>query len=370
MTTLAKTINSKNWQLSAAWNGRYYSETADIPSLSAPTDLTATPSGTSINLSWTDNTGGAAQTVIQQSPNGTTGWSTIATKTAGVTTHSDTSLASGTYYYRAYATYGGLSSSNSGNASATVTSDGALLFSNGFETDLTGFSSPSGTPAYARVTNVPDTGTYCVRGNFIGGKTDSIAGITGNGNTINLVVSNLRTNTPNACVVKYRFRVDPANYAAGAGGLNYIKSGYFSDTSSTANTVNAFWPAISHQSGAYRYIGRNSTWLNGTLSGWPAANVYFTNSHGAAVNTFDGNYHTFEIRFNYGAGTFRMFVDDLPIYGASYFTDGLFNMGSTFRFDQARIFYASNIDVSGSTDGAGIAGGWQIDNVEVYDGPT
>lgn len=243
-----------------------------------------------------------------------------------------------------------------------------LLFSNGFETDLTGFSSPNATPAYARVTNVPDTGTYCVRGNFIGGKSDPIAGITGSGLTINAIVPNLRANTPNECVVRYRFRVDPANYAADVGGLNYIKSAYFSDVSSSSDTSDAFWPAISHQSGFFRYIGRNSGWLNGTLTGWPAGNVYFSGSHGAAVNTFDGAYHTFEIRFNYNTRTFRMYVDDLPIYGAVYFTDGNFNMGSAFHLDRVRIFYASSIDVRQSTDGPGIAGGWQIDNFEVYDG--
>lgn len=358
--------------LPVQWNGRRYSESADVPAITAPSSLSATPSTTNINLSWTDNTSGIASTIIEQSPNGSTGWAVIATKAAGITTHTDSSLASGTYYYRVAATYGGATSSYSSNASATVTGDGALLFSNGFETDLTGFSSPSGTAAYARVTNVPDTGSYCVRGNFIGGKVDSIAGITGNGNTINLVVPSLRANTPNSCVVKFRFRIDPANYAAdtAAGGIPYIKIGYFSDTSSTANTVNAFFMSVNIQTGAIRFIGRNSTWLNGTLSGWPTSNVYFTNSHGAAVNTFDGNYHTFEVRFNYGARTFRMFMDDLPIYGASYFTDGLFNMGTTYHFDQARILYASNIDVRNSTDGTGIAGGWQIDNVQVYDGPT
>lgn len=367
---MAKNGIIKRRRIAVAWDEYRYLNPARVPVPVAPTGVTATPSGTTITIEWTDNNNGSTSTVVEYSPNGTTGWSTIATKAAGVTSHADTSLISGTYYYRLTATGGGMTSDPSSVVSASITGDGALLFSNGFETDLTGFSSPSGTAAYARVTNSPDTGTYCVRGNFIGNKYDSIANITGSGNTINLVVSSLRSLTPTACVVKYRFRIDPANYAAGAGGITYIKAGYFSDTSSTANTVNAFFPSINHQNGTFRFIGRNSTWLNATLSGWPASNVYFANSYGAAVNTFDGQYHTFEIRFNYATRTFRMFVDDLPIYGASYFTDGLFNMGTTYHFDQARIFYASFVDVSSSTDGSGIAGGWQLDNVEVYDGPA
>lgn len=71
-----------------------------IEVLSTPT-LTATVGGaTQIDLSWTDVSNEDGY-VLQRSPNGSTGWSTIATKAANETTHSDTGLSAGTrYWYR------------------------------------------------------------------------------------------------------------------------------------------------------------------------------------------------------------------------------------------------------------------------------
>lgn len=77
--------------------------TAIIP---PPTSVLATVSGYDIILTWNDETSGTGQHVIQSSADGVTGWSTIATKSTGVETHTVTGLSDGTYYYRIYATVG------------------------------------------------------------------------------------------------------------------------------------------------------------------------------------------------------------------------------------------------------------------------
>lgn len=108
------------------WNGRRYSESGDVPAVTAPSGLSATTSTTTINLSWT-NGEATASTVVERSNNGAGGWITIATKAAGVTSHADTSLAVGTYYYRVSHLINSVASSVSSNANATVASGGGSV---------------------------------------------------------------------------------------------------------------------------------------------------------------------------------------------------------------------------------------------------
>lgn len=84
-----------------------------IEVLSTPT-LTATVGGaTQVDLSWT-NVSNEDGYVLQRSPNGSTGWSTIATKAANATTHSDTGLSAGTRYWYRVAAVGSGRYSDSG----------------------------------------------------------------------------------------------------------------------------------------------------------------------------------------------------------------------------------------------------------------
>ncbi len=89
--------------------------------LPAPTFLGATViSSTQINLSWTGSTG-ATGYQIQESTNGTTGWTQVGTTAAGVTTFQSTGLTAGTtYYYRVFATTGTVTSAASNVANATT----------------------------------------------------------------------------------------------------------------------------------------------------------------------------------------------------------------------------------------------------------
>lgn len=90
--------------------------TAIIP---PPTLFVATVNSYDIILTWNDETGGTGQHVIQSSADGVSGWSTIATKSTGVETHTVAGLVDGTYYYRIYATVGSDASSYA-YANATI----------------------------------------------------------------------------------------------------------------------------------------------------------------------------------------------------------------------------------------------------------
>lgn len=85
-----------------------------------PTGLGATVLGDQITLSWTDTNAGQAQTLIETSANGTSGWSTVTTKTVGVTSHVIAGLSAGTYYYRIRAIIGSSYSSYTSAVSGTV----------------------------------------------------------------------------------------------------------------------------------------------------------------------------------------------------------------------------------------------------------
>jgi fibronectin type 3 domain-containing protein len=89
-----------------------------------PPTVTAVPaSSTEIQLDWTDVSGETGYRV-ERSPDGSTGWITIATTGQDVTTYLDGGLYSGTtYYYRVFATNAGGDSSASGTASATTNVD-------------------------------------------------------------------------------------------------------------------------------------------------------------------------------------------------------------------------------------------------------
>jgi Domain of unknown function (DUF4082)/Fibronectin type III domain len=87
----------------------------------APTNLTATAASTTqINLTWTGSAGATGYQVLR-SLNGSSGWTSIGSTSAGTTSYQDTDLSAGmTYYYRVYATGDDLDSAYSNTANATT----------------------------------------------------------------------------------------------------------------------------------------------------------------------------------------------------------------------------------------------------------
>lgn len=156
MTTLAKTINSKNWQLSAAWNGRYYSESGDVPAFTAPSSLTATPSGTTNALAWTNGTA-SAQTRVYRSTTESGTYSLITTVDAGVSSYDNTSLFEGTYWYKLeHVSANGSTSAQSAAVSGVIASGGAT--SGG--TAAFAWSAPSGVADGNSITITSNTATF------------------------------------------------------------------------------------------------------------------------------------------------------------------------------------------------------------------
>jgi hypothetical protein len=95
-----------------AYNAAGYSGYSNTGStytdLIAPSGLSATVvSNSQINLAWTDNSGAESGYKVEQSANGTTGWSVINTTAAGATSYSVTGLSQNTIYYFRVRAYNG-----------------------------------------------------------------------------------------------------------------------------------------------------------------------------------------------------------------------------------------------------------------------
>jgi hypothetical protein len=97
------------------------SATTTVDPPAAPVLISATGSATSVELAWSDVDGELGYR-IERSPDGTSGWTQIGTTGQGVTSYTDTGLASATtYYYRVFAgTSDGGSSPPSTALSATT----------------------------------------------------------------------------------------------------------------------------------------------------------------------------------------------------------------------------------------------------------
>jgi hypothetical protein len=68
--------------------------------INAPTGLSVSASGTTVNLSWTDNSTVETGYQVERSSNGGTSYTLVATTAAGATTYADTNRPDGTYKYR------------------------------------------------------------------------------------------------------------------------------------------------------------------------------------------------------------------------------------------------------------------------------
>jgi len=99
------------------------SATTAIDPLSSTTVTSVAASSSEIDLSWTDVDGETGYR-IERSPDGTSGWTTIATTGQDVTTYADAGLSSGTtYFYRVFATNIGGDSPPSDVSSATTATE-------------------------------------------------------------------------------------------------------------------------------------------------------------------------------------------------------------------------------------------------------
>jgi hypothetical protein len=117
------------------------SATTTVDTPTAPVLLPATSSATSLDLQWSDVDGELGYR-IERSPDGTNGWAVIGTTGQGLTSYTDTGLASATtYYYRVVAVTLNSESPPSAVLTATTTDPGGPSTS---EANAAEFEAPNG----------------------------------------------------------------------------------------------------------------------------------------------------------------------------------------------------------------------------------
>lgn len=131
---MAKNANAASATKNYQWNGGHYSDGTKVPSFLSPNSLSATPSGSSLAVSFTDRTSGIASHKVYLSSDDGATYPTSVTKSAGVSSHTFAGLAAGAYRVKVVATFGGSDAAESGTtatgtiASSSFTPDVELTF--------------------------------------------------------------------------------------------------------------------------------------------------------------------------------------------------------------------------------------------------
>ena len=126
----------------------------------SPSNLSATvASSNSIYLSWTDNATNESYFVIARRTSGTTSWAQVATESADKTSHTDSSVAYGSYDYQVAAcnSYGCSSPSNIASASLTQSTNQTTSGSTSTTTTPTASVPSAPTGVYATVATLSNT---------------------------------------------------------------------------------------------------------------------------------------------------------------------------------------------------------------------
>ena len=254
--------------------------------------------------------------------------------------------------------------------------------STGWEDEFTGRSTWE--DHVARVTDNPHSDNYCLRGNQNESRTDPLTNKIGENNNVldwrgaDRSINGISTHTPHELYFSFWFRHDDYTWSGTMGGDG--KLFYFID-----DTYNTRAMYVGSQLATTNYI--TLKYSNGGYSDqWATDNwgYYRLNiSHPSVSAGCKGVWRHFEYYINYDEHYMQFWIDGyimipsgpsfvMPTYksnfpdwetGKIYYDRNLNIHWRGFQF-----FYIDNAQVNQSTDGNAYANGWQIDDLEVWDG--
>jgi hypothetical protein len=247
----------------------------------------------------------------------------------------------------------------------------------GWEGDFTGQGAWGNN--VARAANAPASGTYALRGNQLAAVTDPITGLSGNPSpTLDFRGNgNIAAQTPDGCYYKFQFRHDDYNQVFVNDGSDEGKLLWFVDElyGITGMFIN-------------KQLVRDNTlelvYNNGAAYGqqwasdnWGYLKLYMSN----AALTFGANgaWHTFEYYINYAEKYVQVWVDGLILtsskhgdaqYAGILTADGrsYYDPALTLKTIGFQHWWVRTNNIAQSTDSTGTRAGWQLDDLEVWDG--
>jgi len=246
------------------------------------------------------------------------------------------------------------------------------LYYQGFET--TGWESQfTGRSTWedhvVRVSNAPRSGSYALRGNQNIWRIDPITGAYGLSN--NLLDwrggYDIATKTPNEMYFSYWFRHDDHTWAGSESGDG--KLFYFVDTNYNTGAM--------YIGGQLANSNLTITYANGSYSSdwarleenWGYSKLYL--SHPNVSPSTSGQWRHFEYYINYNQHYFTFWIDgNRLIANEGRYPDGklYYDSNLNIHWKGIQFFYIHAAQVDQSSDGTGYYNGWQIDDLEVWDG--
>ncbi len=217
-----------------------------------------------------------------------------------------------------------------------------------------------------RVTTNPHGGQYSLRGNLMEGRIDPITGLPGNNSPkLDIVISD---KTPHGVFIRYWRRFDDANWSGSESG--HGKNDYLVDD--TVGT-GAYFTAMRWETGLFKVQGNGGYPQEWDQKHWGGLYAALKSPEPSAYRgNADGQWHKFEFYINYDEHFMQVWVDGqrLEATGNSvgYIMDGKVPLYPDFHLSALGFLYVHEAQVENSSDRTGYACGWQIDDIEVWDG--
>jgi len=220
-----------------------------------------------------------------------------------------------------------------------------------------------------RVSNAPRSGSYCLRGNQNNNRVDPITGLQGITNALldwRGAGHDIDTQTPNEMYFSYWFRHDDYTWAGdGAGGKLF----YFIDVNYNTRAMYVGQQlAINGLTVTYSNGDYDDSWARDEAN-WGYAALWLNHPNVSPSTT--GTWRHFEYYINYNDHYFMIWVDgNLLTPSNGKYPDGkiAYDPNLNIHWKGIQFFYTGQAQVDQSSDGTGYYNGWQLDDLEVWDG--
>lgn len=222
-----------------------------------------------------------------------------------------------------------------------------------------------------RVNHQPYAGSWSLRSNLNPTRVDPVTNHVGSNNVqLECRFGGLTQNTPEAVFIRYFLKIDHCNWPNQQAKKEYLPDDTYG--------LGAWFTGLHFPQTS------NMTWspngAGGDWEQWCQAH-YFPNGilymNGQTPVSFgpDGQWHKFEFYFDYLNDTFQYWIDGVKIIGVganSVYADGVFPLHPGYHLRGLQFMYGqAGYNWAGTSDGinpVGYSVGWQLDNLEAWDG--
>ena len=128
-----------------------------------------------------------------------------------------------------------------------------------------------------------------------------------------------------------------------------------------------YFSGVVGNGGTFRLSANNSAWMTETKNSlWGTYTLYFRPPNPVGS---DGKWHKYAMHINYSSSNpvMRLYVDDQVLVRTDNGQSDI-PMPADYRLETFQIPYTGNAQVNQSSDRTGICNGWQIDDIQVWNG--